>query len=274
MIPHVSRGGSATGLVAYLVGEGRANEHAEPHLVAGSGDLMAWFGTDVLDRVAAGELGRALDRHRLEFGTEVLRAKTIVDPESGESTKVPMPAHVWHCSLAVKAGEGELSDEVWGRIAEDFVTGMGFAPTAERPDGCTWIAVRHGLSANGNDHVHLALNLVRSDGTVADTWRDFARAQALAGQLEQRYGLTVLEGRQLELGGRDLTAGESTAPRGRVPRSRSGAGSSGRSVPRLRRRWMRGSSSAGSSRPECSLGRGLRPAATMSWLATRLPSGR
>lgn len=195
--------------MGYLVGEGRANEHVEPHLVAGSGDLMAWFGTDVLDRAAAAEIGRALDRDRLHFGTEVTRARTIVDPDTGAGMKVAMPAHVWHCSLAVKAGEGELSDEVWGRIADDFVTGMGFAATAVQPAGCTWVAVRHGLSKNGNDHIHVAVNLVRSDGTVADTWRDYARAQTLAGRLEQRYGLAVLEGRQLQLGGRALTSGES-----------------------------------------------------------------
>lgn len=95
-----------------MPGEGRGNKHTEPHLIAGSGDLMAWFGTGVLDQAAAGELGRALDRDRVHFGVEVMRAKTIVDPETGEASKVAMPAHLWHCSLAVQAGVA-VAVNVW-----------------------------------------------------------------------------------------------------------------------------------------------------------------
>jgi len=36
-------------------------------------------------------------------------------------------AHVWHCSLSLRADEPELSDEQWAHIAEEFVAGMGFA---------------------------------------------------------------------------------------------------------------------------------------------------
>ena len=35
MMPNVTRGDRMAGLVSYLVGGGRHNEHTEPHLVAG-----------------------------------------------------------------------------------------------------------------------------------------------------------------------------------------------------------------------------------------------
>lgn len=41
MIPNISRGTRMMGLIRYLVGPGRANEHTDPHLVAGSAPIMA-----------------------------------------------------------------------------------------------------------------------------------------------------------------------------------------------------------------------------------------
>lgn len=36
MIAAINEGGNSAGLMQYLVGPGRANEHTRPHLVAGS----------------------------------------------------------------------------------------------------------------------------------------------------------------------------------------------------------------------------------------------
>lgn len=55
-----------------------------------------------------------------------------------------------------------------------------------------WVAVRHGVSGNGNDHFRVAVNLVREDGTKASVHHDFRRAQAAARGLEVRYGLEQL----------------------------------------------------------------------------------
>ena len=49
-MPNVVRGDRMAGLMTYLVGPGRANEHTEPHLVAGDGALMAWHNDDELGR--------------------------------------------------------------------------------------------------------------------------------------------------------------------------------------------------------------------------------
>ena len=36
MIPNVTKGGRMGGLLSYLVGPGKRNEHTDPHLVAGA----------------------------------------------------------------------------------------------------------------------------------------------------------------------------------------------------------------------------------------------
>ena len=38
MIPNIVTGGDTGGLMRYLVGPGRANEHENPHVIAGSRD--------------------------------------------------------------------------------------------------------------------------------------------------------------------------------------------------------------------------------------------
>ena len=108
---------------------------------------------------------------------------------------------MWHCSLSLRAREGRLSDHQWEQISEAFVAKMRFTGTDDRAP-CRWVAVRHGLSAGGNDHVHIVVSLVREDGTEASTYNDRPRAQQAAGELEREFGLEVLESRQAGRGSR------------------------------------------------------------------------
>src|SRR5690606_22078305 len=101
--------------------------------------------------------------------------------------------HVWHCSLSLRADEGTLTDGDWGKIARDFIAAMEFDDNQGTKAPCRWVAVRHGVSTNGNDHIHIAVNLVREDGTKASVHNDFRRAQAAARALETKYGLEELE---------------------------------------------------------------------------------
>jgi hypothetical protein len=188
-MPNITRGERMGGLLVYLAGPGRSNEHVDPHLVAGDSAVMAWHDDAVLDRNAALEVARQLDCPRRAFGVDV----------PGGS--------VWHCSLSLRADEGQLTDQKWAAIAHDFVDGMGFTDQSGKA-ACRWIAVRHGLSTNGNDHVHLAVSLVREDGTKASVWNDRPRAQTLAGELERTYGLKVLENRGVGRGDRGLKPAE------------------------------------------------------------------
>jgi len=185
--------------------------------VAGDDALMTWYRDVELDRGAALAIARHLDRPRKLYGTEVTTGvyelRKTGRGADGQPTYTRVrtgtkPAHVWHCSLSLRADEGQLSDEKWGQIASDFVRAMEFDDNQGSKAPCRWVAVRHGLSSDGNDHVHLAVSLVRDDGTKASTHKDFYRAQQAARALEVVHGLERLE---------SSVAGEPGATRGFTP---------------------------------------------------------
>ena len=207
MMPNISRGGQMGGLLVYLAGEGRSNEHEEQHLVAGDAAIMAQHGYSVLDRDTALAIAKSLDAPRRAFEVEVLRTVKDSDPATGAVSSKRVAGDVWHCSLSLRAEEGQLSDEKWGAIAQDFADRMGFTEASGKA-ACRWVAVRHGLSTNGNDHVHLAVSLVREDGTKASTHNDFKRAQDVCRDLEREYGLEQLESRGQGLGERGVKPAE------------------------------------------------------------------
>lgn len=207
MIPNITRGTRISGLMTYLAGEGRANEHEEPHLVAGDAAIMAMHGDAVLDRATALEIARSIDTPRVAYGVDVTRNARVTDPESGDVRTERVAADVWHCSLSLHADEGQLSDVRWGAIAQQFVDEMGFTEASGKA-ACRWVAVRHGVSTNGNDHIHLAVSLVREDGTKAATHNDFRRAQEVCRQLEREHGLTTLESRERGMGERGVKPAE------------------------------------------------------------------
>lgn len=175
MMPNIVRGDRTGGLMVYLAGPGRSNEHAEPHLVAGDPAMLAWHDDAELSRDGALAIARHLDRPRTAFDVGV------------------KGGHVWHCSLSLRAEEGQLTDERWQRIAGEFVGKMGFDDADGTKAPTRWVAVRHGLSKAGNDHVHLVVNLVREDGTKASIHNDQPRAQKACRELEREHGLEVLE---------------------------------------------------------------------------------
>ena len=179
MIPNVRRGQDMVRLIKYLVGPGKRNEHTDPHLAAGSSWYMAWHSDAELSYADATAMGKDLEAPTRAFGVEVPRG------------------HVWHCSLSLDAAEGRLADDEWAEIAEQFMTRMGFVTDDLEQPSLRWVAVRHGVSSNGNDHIHLAVNLVHEDGSVADVFRDWKRAQSACRELEAQYGL-----RQVGMSGR------------------------------------------------------------------------
>jgi hypothetical protein len=114
-------------------------------------------------------------------------------PHSRWNTEVPH-GYVWHCSLSLKAEEGQLTDAQWTHAAHTLIAQLSF-DGADGKAPCRWIAVRHGLSGNGNDHVHIAVNLVREDGTKASTWNDYRKTGQACAAIEQRFGLQPVPGR-------------------------------------------------------------------------------
>jgi hypothetical protein len=68
----------------------------------------------------------------------------------------------------------------------DFTEDGGKAPAR-------WVAVRHGLSKNGNDHIHIVASMVRDDGTKWNSWKSKYKYQQAARALEKKYGLNQLD---------------------------------------------------------------------------------
>ncbi|WP_329008583.1 relaxase/mobilization nuclease domain-containing protein [Streptomyces sp. NBC_01601] len=179
MVPDIGRGSRTHGLLVYLYGPGRREEHTDAHLV-GSWDGFAPdpgrdTGLDSDPKVTLARLTAALD----------LRVKQAGDRAPAK--------HVWHCSVRTAPGDRRFSDEEWNAIAQRIVHATGIAPDGD-PDGCRWIAVRH-----AEDHIHIVATLVRGDLRNPRLNYDFNKAQAECRRIEKEMGL------------RRLNAGDGTA---------------------------------------------------------------
>ncbi|MEV6129400.1 mobilization protein [Streptomyces violaceusniger] len=170
MIAKISSGKDTAGLVRYLYGPGRANEHTDPHLVA------SWDGF-------APDPGRSDDFNATrkllvaDLDLRVHQAKRL-----GRAPK----QHVWHCSLRASPEDRPLSDDEWVSIARRIVAATGIAPEGD-PDGCRWVAVRH-----AEDHIHIAATKVRGDLRTARHWNDYLTADKELAAIERDYGLQQL----------------------------------------------------------------------------------
>lgn len=204
MIPNITRGKDFRGVVKYLVGPGRANEHTRPHMVAGDSCAQQWIGADVLSAEDAGQIAARLEAPTLVRGSQ------------------PAAGSVWHCSLSIRADDGRLGDDVWSRVARDFMNKMGWIDPATGEAAMPWVAIHHGASKAGNDHIHLVVSMVRDDGRIVDTRNDFQRAQQACRAVETELELTPLEGHEIGLGRRGLTPAEhaTQAATGREPARR------------------------------------------------------
>jgi hypothetical protein len=187
MIAEIVRGDGMPELISYLFGPGRHNEHVDQHLIAGYADAVF----TAPDRLWQSEPGvqRQVQKEARDLGWQVEY------PRSRWGTEVPR-GHVWHCSLAIRADEGQLTDTQWSEAAHAMIDALGFSGTDGKAP-CRWVAVRHGPSSEGNDHIHIAVNLVREDGTKASTWNDYRKAGAVCAGLEARFGLQHVPGRMI-----------------------------------------------------------------------------
>lgn len=202
MIGKIQQGRDTTGLIYYLFGEGRHNEHTNQRVVAGSGQITEVFGMILPDEngVLAVEdqklLADRLDEHwQMKRAVEGNRSRPL--PRRGRAADHPQ---VIHAILAVPSEDGDLSDQMWEQIAQDYIDEMGWS-------GCEWVAVNHGRSvpkraadatdehprsAHGNDHIHIVVNRVQADGRWASTYRAWPRSTRACRTLEDRYKLTRL----------------------------------------------------------------------------------
>lgn len=222
MIPNIVTGGDTGGLMRYLVGPGRANEHESPHVIAGSRDIVRkWGDWETISVSQAGEIATRLDAYMHETGTFPTGKVRRFNPATGavEWNGEIEANHVWHCSLSLSPEEAALGDETWGRIASDFMSEMGFTGSDGKAP-CRWVAIHHGSAKNGGDHIHIAATIVREDGTKWSPWYDQRRAQKACNMLEHRYGLLVVESRERGRGSRcDSAAAQNAAKRAGASRT-------------------------------------------------------
>jgi hypothetical protein len=150
----------------YLSGPGLANEHADPHLVAGFGDPAD------------------LEPERLPGGTRDFRrlAGLLEQPLvalAGPGYDQP----VWHCAVRAAPEDRMLSDAEWAQAAARVMHRTGLAPDGDDL-AVRWVAVRHAA-----DHIHIVATLARQDGTRPKIWNDYYRVREACHDAERQFGL-------------------------------------------------------------------------------------
>ncbi|MFC9498870.1 relaxase/mobilization nuclease domain-containing protein [Streptomyces sp. NPDC056982] len=168
MVPDISTGSRTYGLLAYLYGPGRRDEHIDPHIVAAwSPELAPDPGRD-----PAAALKQLTDR---------LDLPVLALPKGRRPAR-----HVWHCPVRTAPGDRHLTDAEWGEVARRIVHATGIAEDGD-DKACRWIAVRH-----ADDHIHIVATLKREDGRSPRRHEDGIRAQAECRKIEREWGLQIL----------------------------------------------------------------------------------
>ncbi|WP_024755961.1 relaxase/mobilization nuclease domain-containing protein [Streptomyces exfoliatus] len=164
MIAKIVKPGHKTrGVLNYLFGPGRANEHTDPHLVA------SWDGF-------APDPGRDPD-------ATLAQLADVLDLRVKQAGHKAPKSHVWHCSIRAAPEDRHLTDDEWSTIARRVLDATGIAPAGD-PDACRWVAVRH-----ADDHIHIVATKVRGDLRPPRNWNDFVRADKELVAIEKAYGL-------------------------------------------------------------------------------------
>lgn len=164
MKPRVGRGRGAAGLTRYLLDEGpKSTGLKKPEIVGGT---------------LSGTTSRTLTRE--------LSAIRELRPD--------IKKHLWHCSLALPAGE-RLSSEKWAEVVKDFMQVMEFT------DEHAYVVIRH--NDTEHDHVHIAASRIGLDRSVWHGKWEVPKAIEAAQFLEKRHGLTITKGLYDDEGLRD-----------------------------------------------------------------------
>lgn len=164
------RGSRVGGLLRYLFGPGKAEEHINPRLVGawdGSGPLA-----DLEPEVTA--TGARDFRHLVAMLEEPVRA----------AERAPRK-FVWHTSmrLAPEDRHREFSDQTWAHMAREMLATAGIAPHGDDA-GLRWVVVRH-----NDDHVHIVATTVREDGRIDWLRNDYPRVVDATFEVARRFGL-------------------------------------------------------------------------------------
>jgi hypothetical protein len=105
VIARIMKGRFTAGLLYYLYGPGKADEHENPHLVAGWRDPIRSIEPSVRS-------DSTRDFRRL---TGLLNAPLDAIGRDGD------PRTIWHCALSAVPTDRRLTDAEWNAIATEFM---------------------------------------------------------------------------------------------------------------------------------------------------------
>jgi len=167
----MQRGTRTRGLVEYLFGPGRAEEHTNQRIVAAWDP--AWQGLTHPDGVQRALLAAEVDApvHKL--------------PEAAKPAE-----HVYHVSISNHGQDRNLSDAEWATVAEAVADKLGLSGTDTRA-GARWFAVHHGAASGDRDHIHFVATLVREDWRGIYLNKDKLALREVAKEMTTRFGLAV-----------------------------------------------------------------------------------
>ncbi|MFI8178025.1 relaxase/mobilization nuclease domain-containing protein [Streptomyces microflavus] len=173
-MPKKAREGNDTsGLLHYLYGPGKRDEHTNPHLVA------SWDDPYVKDPARSPDM---------TIGDLAL----ILDAPVYALRRKKPPEHVYHVAVRNAPEDRLLTDEEWARVAREMMHASGIAPHGD-DEACRWVAVRH-----ADDHIHIVATLAREDGRQPRLRQDIPNMHLAARRFEAEFGL------------RQLTSGDKT----------------------------------------------------------------
>lgn len=171
MIGRVHKPGTdLSGLLRYLFGPGRRNEHVNPRVVGG------WRHPAEL------EPPRRPDGTRDFAGLTGLMEipLALLDDQAPDE-------YVYHVSVRAADADPDLGDGAWMRIAAEVMDRTGLSPRGQENQACPWIAVHH-----GDNHVHIVAVLARQDArSYGGLHNDFYRIHEALAEVEKEYGLEV-----------------------------------------------------------------------------------
>lgn len=173
-MPKKAREGNDTsGLLHYLYGPGKRDEHVDPHLVA------AWD-PHIEDPARSPDMALTDLALILDAPVHALLGKK--------------PAkHVYHVAVRNPPEDRQLTDHEWARVARELMHAAGIDPHGD-DQGCRWVAVRH-----ADDHIHIVATVARQDGRQPNLRQDIVKMHDVARRFEVEFGL------------RRLTHGDKTA---------------------------------------------------------------
>src|ERR1019366_3103252 len=138
------------GLIYYLYGPGKYEEHTDPHIGAG------WRHPAELEPPL-----RPDGRRDFRELNGLLRQTLAALGDRAPSWPV------LHCVARAARGDRMLSDDEWAFVAGEIMHRTGLARYGEEDDAVRWVAVHH-----GDNHIDIVATLARQDGRKASLDND------------------------------------------------------------------------------------------------------